>query len=60
VFGASLNGLVTHPVRYGWNWTLLIAAAVGVPLGIAAGNLVTAVPASVAARTRPAALLRAE
>jgi hypothetical protein len=32
----------------------------GVPLGIAAGNLVTAVPASVAARTRPAALLRAE
>jgi hypothetical protein len=24
VFGASLNGLVAHPVRYGWNWTLLI------------------------------------
>ena len=24
VFGASLNGLVTHPVRYGWNWTLLM------------------------------------
>jgi hypothetical protein len=24
VFGASLNGLVTHPARYGWNWTLLM------------------------------------
>ena len=24
VFGASLNGLVTHPPRYGWNWTLLM------------------------------------
>jgi hypothetical protein len=24
VFGASLNGLVAHPVRYGWNWTLLM------------------------------------
>jgi FtsX-like permease family len=24
VFGASLNGLVTHPGRYGWNWTLLM------------------------------------
>jgi hypothetical protein len=24
VFGASLNGLVTHPSRYGWNWTLLM------------------------------------
>jgi FtsX-like permease family len=24
VFGASLNGLVTHPVRYGWSWTLLM------------------------------------
>jgi len=24
VFGASLNGLVTHPVRYGWDWTLLM------------------------------------
>jgi hypothetical protein len=26
VFGASLTGLVTHPSRYGWNWTLLIQA----------------------------------
>jgi hypothetical protein len=24
VFGASLDGLVTHPARYGWNWTLLM------------------------------------
>jgi hypothetical protein len=24
VFGASLSGLVTHPARYGWNWTLLM------------------------------------
>jgi ABC-type lipoprotein release transport system permease subunit len=24
VFGASLNGLVSHPVRYGWNWDVLI------------------------------------
>jgi hypothetical protein len=24
VFWASLDGLVTHPARYGWNWTLLM------------------------------------
>src|SRR5262249_11655370 len=24
VFGASLTGLVNHPARYGWNWTLLM------------------------------------
>jgi len=24
VFGASLDGLVTHPARYGWNWTMLM------------------------------------
>jgi FtsX-like permease family len=24
VFAASLNGLVTHPARYGWNWTLMM------------------------------------
>ncbi len=24
VFAASLNGLVTHPERYGWNWEVLI------------------------------------
>ena len=24
VFGASLNSLVSHPVRYGWNWAALI------------------------------------
>jgi hypothetical protein len=29
VFGASLNGLVHHPARYGWNWDLLIEAAGG-------------------------------
>src|SRR5262249_62136894 len=23
-FGASLTGLVNHPARYGWNWTLLM------------------------------------
>jgi FtsX-like permease family len=29
VFGASLDGLVHHPARYGWNWDLLIEAAGG-------------------------------
>ncbi len=29
VFGASLNGLVTHPVRYGWNWDVLIQSQGG-------------------------------
>jgi hypothetical protein len=29
VFGASLNGLVTHPPRYGWNWNLLIQSEGG-------------------------------
>jgi hypothetical protein len=29
VFGASLNGLVSHPARYGWNWDLLIEAEGG-------------------------------
>ena len=24
VFGASLTGLLDHPARYGWNWTLLM------------------------------------
>ena len=24
VFAASLNGLVTHPERYGWNWNVLL------------------------------------
>ena len=26
VFGASLTGLVRHPVRYGWNWDVLVQA----------------------------------
>ena len=29
VFGASLNGLVTHPPRYGWNWNLLMQSQGG-------------------------------
>ncbi|HTZ92372.1 MAG TPA: ABC transporter permease [Streptosporangiaceae bacterium] len=29
VFGASLNGLTTHPERYGWNWTLLVQGSGG-------------------------------
>jgi hypothetical protein len=29
VFGASLNGLVSHPVRYGWNWNVLIQSQGG-------------------------------
>ena len=29
VFGASLDGLVHHPARYGWNWDLLIEGAGG-------------------------------
>jgi FtsX-like permease family len=29
VFGASLNGLVTHPDRYGWNWDVLIQSRGG-------------------------------
>ena len=26
VFGASRTGLVSHPVRYGWNWDVLVQA----------------------------------
>ena len=29
VFGASLSGLVSHPVRYGWNWNVLMQAQGG-------------------------------
>jgi FtsX-like permease family len=29
VFGASLDGLVSHPARYGWNWDLLIESEGG-------------------------------
>ncbi len=29
VFGASLNGLVTHPARYGWNWNVLLQSEGG-------------------------------
>jgi hypothetical protein len=29
VFGASLNGLNTHPERYGWNWTMLMESSGG-------------------------------
>ena len=29
VFGASLTSLVTHPRKYGWNWTVLIQAQGG-------------------------------
>jgi hypothetical protein len=29
VFGASLNGLVTHPSRYGWNWDVLVQSQGG-------------------------------
>lgn len=29
VFGASLTGVVTHPRRYGWNWTVLMDAEGG-------------------------------
>jgi FtsX-like permease family len=29
VFGASLNGLSTHPDRYGWNWTMLVESSGG-------------------------------
>jgi putative ABC transport system permease protein len=29
VFGASLNGLVTHPSRYGWNWDVLMQSQGG-------------------------------
>jgi hypothetical protein len=29
VFGTSLTGLITHPVRYGWNWDILIQAEGG-------------------------------
>jgi putative ABC transport system permease protein len=76
-------GLTGRQVRGVIAWQastiLVVAAAVGVPLGVvpvivvpvlsllagfigllAAGNLVTAVAASVAARTRPASALRAE
>ena len=29
VFAASLNGLVTHPSRYGWNWNVLLQSQGG-------------------------------
>jgi FtsX-like permease family len=29
VFGASLNSLVSHPARYGWNWNVLIQSQGG-------------------------------
>jgi hypothetical protein len=29
VFGASLTGLISHPVRYGWNWDVIIQAQGG-------------------------------
>ena len=29
IFGASLTGLVRHPVRYGWNWDVLVQAEAG-------------------------------
>ena len=29
VFGASLTGLLQHPVQYGWNWNVLLQAEGG-------------------------------
>jgi hypothetical protein len=29
VFGTSLSGLISHPVRYGWNWDVIIQAQGG-------------------------------
>jgi hypothetical protein len=29
VFAASLTGLISHPVRYGWNWNVLVQAEGG-------------------------------
>jgi MacB-like periplasmic core domain len=29
VFGTSLAGLISHPVRYGWNWNVIIQAEGG-------------------------------
>ena len=29
VFGTSLTGLISHPVRYGWNWNVIIQAEGG-------------------------------
>ena len=29
VFSASLSGLASHPVRYGWNWTTLVQSQGG-------------------------------
>jgi ABC-type lipoprotein release transport system permease subunit len=29
VFSSSLSGLVTHPARYGWNWTTLVQSQGG-------------------------------
>src|ERR1700735_3606459 len=29
VFGTSLTGLISHPVRYGWNWNVMIQAQGG-------------------------------
>jgi len=46
VFGASLDGLVTHPPRYGWNWTMLMDTEGGYAgTGSATGSRSTARPA---------------
>jgi hypothetical protein len=46
VFGASLDGLVTHPARYGWNWTMLMDTEGGYAgTGSATGSRSTARPA---------------
>ncbi len=43
VFGASLNGLVSHPARYGWNWSVLFQTEGGygsfLPLSVNATNV---------------------
>lgn len=43
VFAANLNGLVTHPERYGWNWNVLLQNQGGygsfLPQGVSATTL---------------------
>jgi hypothetical protein len=41
VFGASLNGLVSHPDRYGWNWDVLVQNEGGYGSFLTNGNPVT-------------------
>jgi hypothetical protein len=41
IFGASLDGLVSHPSRYGWNWDVLIQSEGGYGAFVTSANPAT-------------------